>query len=413
MTRAGAIPGPFQFPGIRHCLLASAVLLSGCGDGGSDGGVDTSTAGACSNFDCQGMLKNLADNVMVPAMEEFQMQSTDLEAAMQAYQANSSDVAQKLAARQAWDDAMLAWQAVEVMQTGPLVDNSAFLRDSIYSWPSRSTCAVDQEVIEAESDGYDIAQRTPLRKGLDALEYVLYTATLDHTCPSSTSTTQGWNERPDSERLAARLNYAVAAAGDLKRLADELLEQWAIGTDSFRDELLQPGTAASRFSTDQEAANAVSDALFYFEKKVKDTKLAEPLGLKGNQCNQGEPACARAVENFYSERSKQHIRQNLITFRQLFLGNHSDGTEGLGFDDLIDSASGENVSAAMEADINETRLAIDDLNLSLQVAVTDMNGVNQVVGIWESSKKVTDRLKNDFLTVLRLSIPVAAAGDGD
>jgi predicted lipoprotein len=359
------------------------------------------------------MLENLADNVMIPAMEDFQARSADLENAVQAYQEDNTNEDLKQAAQHAWDEAMLAWQGVEVMQTGPLVVNSSFLRDSIYSWPSKSTCAVDQEVIEAESDGYSIAQRTPLRKGLDALEYVLYTPELDHTCPSSTSTTQGWDDRPDADRRAARLNYALDAAGDLGRLADELLEEWATGENSFRDELLQAGTSASRFDTDQEAANAVSDALFYFEKQVKDTKLAEPLGLKGNKCDQGQPECAESVESLYSERSREHIRQNLITFRQLFLGNSADGTGGPGFDDLIDSASGENVSAAMEADINETLAAIDQLDLSLQAAVTDINGINQVEGIWESSKKVTDRLKNDFLTVLGLSIPAAAAGDGD
>ena len=144
-------------------------------------------------------------------------------------------------------------------------------------------------------------------------------------------------------------------------------------------------------------------------------KLAEPLGLKGGKCEQGEAACAEFVENPYSARSKEHLRQNVLAFRQLFLGNAANGTQGLGFDDLIDSVNnGENVSATMEADINEALNAIDALgSMSLQEAVTDANGVNLAKGIHESTKKITDRLKSDFLNILGLTIPAAAAGDGD
>ena len=68
----------------------------------------------------------------------------------------------------------------------------------------------------------------------------------------------------------------------------------------------------------------------------------------------------------------------------------------------------------MEADINSALDAIDALgSMSLQTAVTDANGVNLAKGIHESTKKITDRLKNDFLNILGLTIPAAAAGDGD
>lgn len=220
---------------------------------------------------------------------------------------------------------MLTWQAVEVMQTGPLLDNSGGLRDSIYSWPS--TCAVDQEVIVAEDAGagYDISSRTPLRKGLAALEYILYTDTLNHTCPASTDSTAGWDVRAENERLRARLAYAEAASGGIRSRAGEVVTKWTSGADNFRDELVNAGTGDSRFGSAQEAVNALSDSLFYIEKQVKDIKLAEPLGLKGNKCDQGEPACAELVESPLSERSKEHIRQNIVRFQQLLLGNAAAG----------------------------------------------------------------------------------------
>jgi predicted lipoprotein len=312
---------------------------------------------------------------------------------------------------------MLSWQSLEVVQTGPMLENSSLLRDSIYSWPSVSTCVIDQEVLEAENQGssYNISSRTPLRKGLAALEYILYSNTLDHTCPSNTAKTATWNTRPDTERLAARLYYASAASAALLARAGELKARWITDTNSFRNNLVTAGSNTSSFSSAQAAVNAISDALFYIEKQVKDIKLAEPLGLKGGKCNQGEAGCASFVENPLSARSKEHLRQNLLAFQQVFLGNTTNGAEGSGFDDLIDAVNGgENISAGMEADINSALDAIDALgSMSLQTAVTDVNGVNLAKGIHESTKKITDRLKNDFLNILGLTIPAAAAGDGD
>jgi predicted lipoprotein len=403
--------------GALLAAIGGSMLLSACGGGDSGGSNLVRNSGACEAFDCKALVVNVADNVVTPAMKDFESKAANLDSAVAAWRADQANAGLKSDAQEAWNQVMLAWQAVEVMQTGPLVDNSGVLRDSIYSWPSTSTCAVDQEVIEAEKQGanYDIRERTPLRKGLAALEYILYTDTLNHTCPASTDSTAGWNDRGESERLSARLGYAEAASGRIKSRAEEVITKWASGADNFRDELVNAGTGDSRFGSNQEAVNALSDALFYIEKQVKDVKLAEPLDLKGNKCDQGAPACGALVENPFSERSKEHIRQNIETFQQMFLGNAADGTEGMGFDDLIDSVSdGENVSAAMEADINEALDALDALDLmSLKEAVTDSNGVNLAVGVHESTKKITDRLKNDFLAVLGLTIPAAAAGDGD
>jgi predicted lipoprotein len=405
---------PFLFPAT---LLSTVFALAGCGGSGGSGTSPTQNASICSSFACDSLLQNIADNVVIPMINAFETHSNNLNTAITAWQTAPENAELKLAAQQAWNQAMLSWQSLEVVQTGPMLENSSLLRDSIYSWPSVSTCVVDQEVIEADTQGssYDINTRTPLRKGLAALEYILYSSSLDHSCPSNTAKTQNWNARPEAERLALRLSYAIEAGNDISAWATQLKTQWASGDNSFRQDLLNAGSALSEFSSQQSAVNAISDALFYIEKQVKDIKLAEPLALKGGKCTQGAAECAGFVENPLSERSKQHLRQNLLAFEQIFLGNTADGTQGPGFDDLIDTVNGgENISAGMAADINSALNAIDALGeMTLKEAVTDTNGVNLAKGIHESTKKITDRLKNDFLNILGLTIPAAAAGDGD
>ena len=68
-----------------------------------------------------------------------------------------------------------------------------------------------------------------------------------------------------------------------------LADRWST---SFGEELSTPGSPTSRFTTVQEALNAVSDALFYLDKMTKDAKLGTPLGL----INCESETCPEVVE---------------------------------------------------------------------------------------------------------------------
>lgn len=397
-------------------VLSTSILLSACGGGGSS----SSTGGSgnnsvCNEFDCQAMVTNLATNIMLPAQQQFAAQAAELSTAVGNYCAalgSESVGTAKAAAQQAWQDSMALWQAVEVMQVGPLTDNGGALRDTLYSWPVVSRCGVDQDIVLAESQGdaYDISTRTPDRRGLDALEYVLFTPTLTHSCAANITALQSWNDRPEVERAEARCQYAVAVAADITEQAGNLVAQWDGTQGNYLAELTQPGSG-SRYATIEAAVNALSDALFYVEKQVKDHKLAEPLGLKPNSCGTSETGCAAAVESPLSATSKANIRTNLVTLQTLYSGNVMGAEAHLGFDDFLDAAGDSTTSAGMLASIADAISAIDNIPGSLASAVeTDYNAVSNAHG---ALKVVTDRLKSDFLTVLGLSIPGSAAGDGD
>lgn len=416
MSMSAKAPFNFRRAGILTVLL-TPLLLAGCP--GSGGGGGSGDSGACSEFDCPAMLTNLGENVMLPAMEDFAVQADNLQKAAVVYRDELKAANQEVdrtALKTAWKDAMLSWQSVEVMQVGPLAANSGALRDSIYSWPSINTCAVDLEVLFANDEGanYDIVPRSVLRKGLDALEYLLFTGTLNHSCDND-GLLPNWNtsdEQERQERRELRADFAVKVADGLVARSDQLLAAWK-GQGGFLEKLSNPEASGSGFSSAQDAVNAVSDALFYIEKQVKDIKLAEPLGIKGSTTCDG--SCPELVENPLSKRSKEHVRQNLLAFQSLFLGNAGNSTEDrLGFDDLLNAASGENASAGMEADVQNALDSLDAFDSSFFVAL-DGSAPDQgsVQVVFDQTKKVTDRLKVEFLELIGLSIPNSAAGDGD
>ncbi|MFT5840701.1 MAG: putative lipoprotein, partial [Flavobacteriales bacterium] len=138
-----------------------------------------------NNFNQTLLLQSLTDNVIVPTYTKFAQLAIDQETAIGLYcdavisQATDTD-AKQISAKQSWRDAMAVWQIAEVMQIGPLLDNNNALRNKIYSWPNTSSCALDQDVVLAEQASYDISSRTASRKGLDAIEYLLFNPSLDH-----------------------------------------------------------------------------------------------------------------------------------------------------------------------------------------------------------------------------------------
>ena len=116
-------------------------------------------------------------------LEAFAAAADALDAAVTAYAGGAAPSD----AQGAWRAAALAWQAVEVMQVGPLAKGTApgaqGLRDEIYSWPTVSPCRVDQEVVTeryADPGFFDAAVVNVY--GLDALEYLLFRADAGNAC---------------------------------------------------------------------------------------------------------------------------------------------------------------------------------------------------------------------------------------
>ena len=106
------------------------------------------------------VLGSVARRAVGPSFGEFAAVAAQLRDATAAHASaaasGAADVdATREAAQQAWREAMVAWQVVEVMQLGPAGSSFAAvggedLRDEIYSWPTVNTCRIDQELVLGE-----------------------------------------------------------------------------------------------------------------------------------------------------------------------------------------------------------------------------------------------------------------------
>jgi predicted lipoprotein len=368
--------------------LSSLVVAQACTQGGLDTALDSLI---------DEVLAAVGPQVVEPGLVEFQQALVVLDQELADWQALGGEPVE---ARDAWVQAMLAWQRVETWQIGPTGSSLSVLagedrRDEIYSWPTVNTCRVDQETTEQAWDEASFFEDNLVNSyGLDALEYLLW-ASPEHTCPSQVDLDGAWDELGPQGVLEARQAFAVALSAQLSKEAAELSARWE---DGFSEDL-RAASEGGPYESQREALDEVFAAMFYLDPMTKDRKLGLPLGLDGEP----EP---EQVEGLHSGQGAAFVAANLQGFSALFSGG-----EGMGLDDLLEDAGhgdlADQVLAAASA-AEASALAIE-LPLDEQIA----QDAAPVQELYEQVDVVTDLLEGDVATVLTLTVPSEAAGDND
>lgn len=421
--------------------LAVLFVLSACGGGTSsgngtisDGSSGTAVGSASPSLPNVSLLNevlaDIAHHVIVPTYASFETSAANLVTTLADYdvliKSGSGSAEELKRVQQQWIETMVAWQAAEVLQLGPAAPVSTLepavgamgLRDEIYSWPTVNQCRVDQELVEQKflEDGF-FDQELNNVYGLDASEYLIFAESTDNACPPQAAiNADGLWEAFDAEEIAAaRITYALALAENVLFRADELHSAWAESEGNFVSDFANAGQENSVYRSAYEALNDLSDALFYIEKVVKDYKLARPMGLIG--CSEG--ACPDNVESRFSRMSKEAIIANLQAAHKIFTGAQGEIT-GLGLQDYLNSIEvGEAFAEPMIESLRVTLETLETMDSTIYDAVgdepecLDESSAGALCKVYFSLKGFTDRLKSNFLEVLKLELPASASGDAD
>lgn len=393
---------------------AALGLLSACQP--IDG---TSAPSALDRFDRATLVRRYVDDMLLPALTQFEQASVVLEEKTVTYAGaleEDGDAANaKSEAQQAWRDAMAVWQTIEMMQVGPLGMPGVMMagegmRDEIYSWPTVNPCAIDQQLVAHgfSEDGY-FTQKLVTLSGLDALEYVLFTTSSDNACPApATINAQGeWAALSTEEVTRRRAGYAAALARDLRQKAERLRARYTTEGSGFRTALLEPGTAGSPYDSFAEVVDQIFAAMFYLELQVKDRKLAVPLGL---HIDCASTSCPEQIESRASRRSMQNIRENLQAFQQIFSGDRADDS-GLGFADYLREVGADDLATTMSQNVDSALDLFTTSDVDLETLLTSDRA--RAEALHAAIKTITENIKSQMISVLNLEVPLEGAGDND
>ncbi len=393
---------------------------TGGDDDDSAGDDDDDNGGTDSNAQRLAALASITDNVIVPTLTSFETKSKALDSAVKAWAASPGDTAKRDAARAAFRDAMLVWQEAEVLQVGPAASSTARaggtdLRDRIYAWPTVNPCRVDQEIV---AKGYERADffTSPATLvnviGLATLEYLLFYDGAANQCPPQAliNSSGSWGALSADERAARRANYAAGAAAEIRRLAGELLKAWQPTGGNFAGKLKQPGQGDSPFTSSQFAIDQVYAGMFYVYVFTTDDKLGVPSGVVP-PC--AAETCPELQESRFADLSREYAAVNLRAYRKLFLGAQDDeqAKTAVGYDDLLIGAGAGDLAKEMLTKIDAAIAAVDGDSRSLTTLLAE--DAPKVRAMFDASNAATRPLKEQFVTVLNLTLPQEGAGDND
>ncbi|MDG0970770.1 MAG: imelysin family protein [Porticoccaceae bacterium] len=412
---------------LTGCVDQSRDVASPGEDSRDDNNTNTSDDNSTDSnaaFDRTALMTNLVDSIFIPnyqatatLADSFSGDSGPLAAYCDAI--GSEDEETSLATAQTdWLDLMDAVQKTEMHIIGPALRNEEALHNRVYSYSTGSlaTCALDQAVVDASSQDFQVSSRAFNQRGMGALEYLLFNSNLNHSCSSQVQATESWNELTQSERKNQRCGLAEKLAADVAEASNLIHSQWVEGDSPFRTQFLNEDSQGENFQL-------ITDGIFYLETFTKSQKLTIPLGLD-DKCS--SVTCPGLVESPYSETSLRNVRTNAAEFLRIF-----NGGSGLGFDDLINQEGFTDISLRFQNQLSEVddRFAQISGSLNDQLALVEADPsdpacLNAFANPSEDStigacslagllKGVTDDLKIEFVTIVGVAIPGRVQSDND
>jgi predicted lipoprotein len=391
--------------------LLLILPLSGCGSSSDtaapaeipdNSGESTDTCNVLKgdNFNCATMLKDIT-TVALQTVTSVKTSLVQLETDITSYCA-AQDTVTLVTAKAQWATTLAAVQQLEVMQFD-VIDSA---RDNFYNWPLNDTCKVDLQIASGATT--DISTVATGRRGLNAIEYILFEEDTLSRCAVTFGAVSSWvTENSLDVRKKARCDYAKVVTIDLVSRA-VTLEQELSSLD-----------LATKYDSLQAAANRISDALFYVDKQTKDAKIISVLP-------QTEDADFKAtsLESQFAHLSKAHLQNNLLGARAIFTANDQTGLE-----DYLIAAGQTSLATDMLAALDAATATLESIEGDLHTAVSNassqsacINSAVYVAGdsditklcvLQKNLKTFTDLLKEDFVMVLKFTKPAAADGDND
>ncbi|WP_020570130.1 imelysin family protein [Neolewinella persica] len=340
------------------------------------------TYSACSNpagsddddpmmpsFDRREMLKTWADEVIIPAHNDFEANLEAMAAANEAFSLNPG--AETLTEFQnRFKAAYLSFQRLDPFLIGK--GEEIRMRELLNTYPANVDLI--QENADSGAANLDLPSNT-VAQGFPALEFLLHA---------------------ENNQLLTNANhraYATALIDRMLLLNETVLTDW---NGTYRDLFIQNDGNSATASIDR----TINDYIFHYEKFLRAGKVGIPAGVFSD-----DPLADR-VEALYAGYSKELFLEALSASRDFFTNR--------GLKEYLDVLNvrrdGELLSSQIEAQfavILEASAALTD-SFAEQVEVDNV----QLLGLYDEMQRLVVLMKVDMVQALSINIDYVDA-DGD
>jgi len=215
-------------------------------------------------FDHTGLARQALEHHILPGYQRLADATQGLDEALSAHCRATTAITRK-SVETAFDAVVTAWGRVEHIAFGPIAQRERLER--IMFWPDRRGIGARQlatALSKRDPDVLDAARlagKSVAVQGLPALDTLLFS-----------------RDDAVADARAYRCAFAAAIAANLARIAREVSDEWS-APGGFSAIWLAPGPSNGQFLTPSETTLALAKAFDKGLEKVRDQRLAGPLGL--------------------------------------------------------------------------------------------------------------------------------------
>jgi len=343
-----------------------------------------------SKFDKAGMLRNIGENVIIPAYSDLKISVDSLHYISNLFIASTSPE-NLLHLQQAFQKAYLNFQSVSVFEFGPA--DLELIRPNFNTFP----CDTSEINSKIQAGNFTLSTIADLDvKGFPGLDYLLFGSSHNNQVVISKFTTDVNAEK--------RKSYLTALIKELKNKADIVNSAWSPTGGNYIT------TFKNNTGTDVGSSlGLLVNQLNFDYETLKNFKIGIPLGKK----SLGTTFPSK-VEAFYSQSSIELAKQHLKAIENLYLGRSKQGSDGLGLDDyLLHNQSQYNGSSLSDAIKSQLSKAYSKLNLIPDpLSETIINNPGVVDSAYNELQKLVVFFKTDMPSALGVLITYQD-NDGD
>ena len=342
-------------------------------------------------FDRSAVLKNYADNIIIPRLNNFRSSVDYLRESVDAY-VDSPDITTYTELHNSWLEAYINWQYVEMFNIGKAEEIMFFSKTNTYPVNEGRI----QENINNEKT--DLSNPNDWScQGFPGLDYMIH-----GIADSENEIINQYIQNPLNGK------YLKVVINELNDNTDLVLNDWNTYRNTFVNSVENTATSAFNMLT--------NDFVYYFEKGLRTNKIGIPSGVFSNN------PLSNKVESYYSSKngiedvSRDLIENALNAVDLVFQGKSSNQSpEGPSFKTYLDFIKANNVSADDIGSIvvNKIQTAnqkILDLNKNFINQVENDNG--KMLAAFDALQTIVVNLKTDMLSLFNVAVDYTDA-DGD
>ena len=338
-----------------------------------------------ATYDRSSFLINVADNILIPSLNQFKTDLTGLQEASNQFTDETSDSNLKFL-REKWITSYKSWQHIEMYNIGRAEE--IYFNSKMNIYPVN----IDRLENNVSTGNYDLDNANNFSsQGFPALDYLLYgVGTSDSEIVDKFNSGSGYKA------------YLKDIILKMVNNTNEVIDSWA----SYRDVFVN--------STENTATSSINkltnDFIYYYEKGFRANKIGIPAGVFSND------VLPDRVEAYYSKiYSKDLALEAMTAIDNFFQGKHFNSDETgdslktyLDFLDVIKNES--NLSTLITEKFSSAKTSIESLddNFALQLEQDYV----KVLGTYDAIQVGVVLLKVDMLQALSINVDYTDA-DGD